>query len=144
VLTLLNSHQIALGADELFTVIYAIFDPGTRTLSWANAGHPGPVLRDPAGKTRHLQDGEGLVGFKDTVYEDRVEQLNAGETVVLFTDGLIERRGESLDAGIERLEELVRSGPDAPSDLCEHIVSGLSRTGQDLQDDVTAVVVRVS
>src|SRR5262249_6312874 len=104
VLTLLNQHQIALGVEELFTVIYAIFDPRERTMSWANAGHPGPVLRDPSGSTRHLQAGEGLVGFRDTVYADLSEQLVAGQTVVMFTDGLIERRGESLDVGIARLQ----------------------------------------
>jgi serine phosphatase RsbU (regulator of sigma subunit) len=144
VLSLLNGHQIALGADELFTVIYAIFDPRERTMCWANAGHPGPVLRDPSGGTRHLQDGEGLVGFKDTVYEERLERLAAGETVVLYTDGLIERRDEPLDAGIARLEALVAAGPPAPAELCEHIVSGLRNAGGDLDDDITAVVVRVS
>jgi PAS domain S-box-containing protein len=144
VLTLLNRHQITLGADELFTVIYAIIDPGKETLHWANAGHPGPILRKPDGATRHLQDGEGLVGFDDTVYVDRCETLHAGETVVLFTDGLIERRGESLDDGIERLERLVAAGPERPEPLCEHVLDGLFDDGQNLQDDVTAVIVRVS
>jgi PAS domain S-box-containing protein len=144
VLTLLNRHQIALGADELFTVIYAIFDPLKRTMAWANAGHPGPVLRTPTGATRHLQEGEGLVGFRDTIYESRLESLAPGEMVVLFTDGLIERRGESLDAGIARLEQLVSAGPDRPTELCDEVVSGLITSAQALQDDVTAVVVRVS
>lgn len=144
VLTLLNRHQIALGADELFTVIYAIFDPRERTMAWANAGHPGPVLRDPTGATRHLQEGEGLVGFRDTVYENRLESLARGEMIVLFTDGLIERRGESLDAGIARLEKLVSAGPERPTELCDEVVSGLITSAQALQDDVTAVVVRVS
>jgi serine phosphatase RsbU (regulator of sigma subunit) len=143
VLTLLNGHQLALGADELFTVIYAIFDPNARTMRWANAGHPGPVLRSPSGETRHLEDGEGLVGFRNTRYADRLEQLAPGETVVLYTDGLIERRDEPLDAGIARLEGLVAAGPAAPAALCEHIVGALRRTGGDLQDDITAVVVRV-
>jgi PAS domain S-box-containing protein len=144
VLTLLNRHQIALGADELFTVIFAVFDPRERTMAWANAGHPGPVLRDGAGATRHLQAGEGLVGFKDTVYENRLEQLSAGETVVLFTDGLIERRGEALDVGIARLQELVAAGSARPTELCDQVVSGLITSAEALQDDVTAVVVRVS
>lgn len=143
VLTLLNRHQITLGAEELFTVIYAVLDPAEHTLWWANAGHPGPLLRRADGSTAHLQEGEGLVGFKDTVYADRLEALGAGATVMLFTDGLIERRGEPLDAGIERLERLVAAGPEQPQELCAHVVGELVQA-ENLQDDVTAVIVRVS
>ncbi len=38
VLTRLNSYRAALDEHQLFTVLYAIIDPGERTIAWASAG----------------------------------------------------------------------------------------------------------
>jgi PAS domain S-box-containing protein len=143
VLTSLNRHQLALGSDELFTVIYAIIDPRERAVSWANAGHPAPIMRIGAGETRHLEGGDGLMGIKETEYEDRRAPMPEGATLVLFTDGLIERRGEALDTGLDRLAAVVESGPESPDDLCEHILARLLSADRELRDDVTAVVAKV-
>ena len=139
----MNRLQLATGDDELFTVIYAIVDPAERTIAWAAAGHPPPLIRTSAGETSYLEGGGGLTGLKDSLYTTERHQLGAGDALVLYTDGLVERRGESLDAGLERLAEAVADGPADPAALVDHVLSRLVEDEQ-LPDDVTALVARIS
>jgi PAS domain S-box-containing protein len=143
-LTRLNRMQLATGDDELFTVVYAIVDPSERTISWAAAGHPPPLIRTRDGHATYLEGGGGLTGIKDSDYPTQSERLQSGDALVLYTDGLVERRGESLDAGLERLATAVASGPAGPGELVDHLLSrSLVGDGQ-LRDDVTALVARIS
>jgi PAS domain S-box-containing protein len=143
-ITLLNRHQLALGDDHLFTIVYAVIDPERGTIGWANGGHPPPLLRRPDGACVYLEGGNGLVGVEDVGYETYNQGIDRGSALVLYTDGLIERRGESLDVGLARLEAAAGSGPDDPGLLCEHILGRLTETSAELYDDVTAVVARLS
>ena len=143
-LTRLNRHQLALGQTELFTVVYAIIDPAERTISWACAGHPPPLVRTVSGNTSYLEGGEGLMGIEDIVYRDMRAPIDDQSVVVFYTDGLIERRGESLDVGLERLAEAVVSGIDDPEDLCEHVLERMRPEGGELHDDVTALFVKLA
>ena len=142
-LTLLNRHQLALGDEQLFTIIYVILDPRRSTIVWANGGHPPPLLRDAGGACRYIEAGNGLMGVEDNMYETFEERIGANSTVVLYTDGLIERRGESLDAGLERLAAAVSSGPRGAEPLRDHILAQLIEPSGQRDDDVTAVVARL-
>jgi PAS domain S-box-containing protein len=144
VLTLLNRHQLALGAEELFTVLYAIVDRPQRTITWSNAGHLPPLLRTGSGEASLLEGGNGLMGIQDVRYESFERSLSGSGTLVLYTDGLVERRGESIDAGFTRLTDAAIAGPEDPQALCEHLLARVLPADGALHDDVTAVVVRVS
>jgi serine phosphatase RsbU (regulator of sigma subunit) len=144
VLTRLNRHQLALGQQELFTIVYAIVDPAARTVSWACAGHPPPLLRPALGEMRYLEGAAELMGMDDVEYQSREAQIAGGGTLVLYSDGLIERRGESLDAGLERLARAARTGPDEPQALCEHIRRRALPQATQRPDDVTLVVARIA
>jgi PAS domain S-box-containing protein len=143
-LTLLNRHQLALGDEQLFTVVYAVIDPEQGTVQWACGGHPPPLLRTADGSSHYLEGGNGLMGIEDTLYETHQEHTDASSTLVLYTDGLIERRGESLDVGLERLETAAMSGPEDPVALCEHILEQVLEPASQRFDDVTAVVARLT
>ena len=143
VLARLNRYQLALGEEEMFTVVYAIVDPTEGTVSWSNAGHLPPLLRTRDGGARYLEGGDGLMGIDDTAYATLTRPIAVGEELVLFTDGLVERRGETLDAGLARLAEAVRSGPADPRALCSHLLERLLPHDGRLADDVTALVARV-
>ena len=141
-LTLLNRHQLALGDEHLFTIVYAVIDPDGGTIAWANGGHPPPLLRTADGRCAYLEDGNGLMGVEDSEYKTFHRRLPAESIVILYTDGLIERRGESLDAGLERLLRAASVGPEEPAPLCDHILAELLEPGAQRYDDVTAVVAR--
>jgi PAS domain S-box-containing protein len=142
-LTLLNRHQLALGDEQLFTIVYAVIDPERGTIEWANGGHPPPLLRDADRGCAYLEGGNGLMGVEDVVYATHRRRIGRGDVLVLCTDGLIERRGESLDAGLTRLEDAVRTGPDDPDVLCKHILGRVLEPADERYDDVTALVARL-
>jgi serine phosphatase RsbU (regulator of sigma subunit) len=145
VLSLVNRYQLALDGDQvMFTLIYAILDPGSTTLTWASAGHLPPLVRGPSGEVRYVETGSVPMGIEDVPYESMTEPLTRGSSLVLYTDGLVERRGESLDVGLRRLAEAVTDGPDEPQALCEHVLAQLLPAPQELHDDVTAVVARLA
>ena len=143
-LTRLNRHQLALGQTELFTVVYAIVDAPGGLVSWACAGHPPPLLRNGNRETRYLEGGEGLMGIEDVVYRDLRAPIGPGGILVFYTDGLIERRGESLDIGLDRLAEAVASGDGEPSALCEWVLESVRPAEGQLDDDVTALFVKLT
>ncbi len=142
-LTLLNRHQLEGDDEHLFTIVYAIIDPERGTISWANGGHPPPLLRGADRSYRYLEGGNGLVGVEDNPYDTHEAPTSAHDIVVLYTDGLIERRGESLDVGLERLADAAAGGPEDPHAMCDHILEQLLEPPGQRYDDVTAVVARL-
>jgi PAS domain S-box-containing protein len=143
VLTRLNRHQLTLGQGELFTVVYALIDLEAGTITWANAGHPPPVLRTAAGRVRFLEGGEALPGIEDIAYATFQQRIEPGDAVFLYSDGLVERRGESLDVGLSRLAAAIDAGPGDPERLCEHVLGAVQPPEYQLHDDVTALVARI-
>ncbi|MBV8217388.1 MAG: SpoIIE family protein phosphatase, partial [Solirubrobacterales bacterium] len=143
-LTLLNRHQLEGDEEQLFTIVYAIVDPGQGTIAWANGGHPPPLVRRADGACRYLEGNNGLMGVDDHPYETHEERIGAADSVVLYTDGLIERRGESLDVGLARLADAASSGPENPQEMCEHILERVLEAPGQRYDDVTAVVARLA
>ncbi|MDQ6807486.1 MAG: serine/threonine-protein phosphatase, partial [Actinomycetota bacterium] len=144
VLTRLNRNQLALGSDEMFTVLYAIIDPALGEVSWANAGHPPPLLHRANGEGRYLEGGDGLMGIDDIVYTDLHERIGEDDTLIFYTDGLVERRGESLDDGLARLARAVAGGPADPEALRRHIVTEVVPAERTPSDDVTIVLARTT
>jgi serine phosphatase RsbU (regulator of sigma subunit) len=142
-LTMLNRHQLALGDEQLFTIVYAIVDPERFTIAWASGGHPPSLLRASDGTCRYVEGGNGLMGVEESVYQTFQQPLGSGSTVVLYTDGLVERRGESLDVGLDRLADAACTGPDEPGPLRDHILAALLEPAGQRYDDVTAVVARL-
>src|ERR1700731_2003498 len=99
----LNDLVHHVGPEHPASVVAGYFDPPTRVLTWAQAGHPPPVLvrgrqaaalRSPAGI---------LLGAARSGYEAASLELRPGDLVLLYSDGLIERRHRSLDEGLAAL-----------------------------------------
>ena len=86
------------------TVVCAVFDRNKRTLTYARAGHPPPLIVNAAGVTWLDQAGGPPLSI-DTgrPRANAVVDVDDADVLVLYSDGLIERRGESLDIGLDRL-----------------------------------------
>jgi hypothetical protein len=143
VLTALNDAMTGLRTDALATVILAQLDLGTYEVSWANAGHPPPVLLAPDGSVHVLEAApETMLGIRHrTRRANHHTALAPGAALVLYTDGLIERRAGSLDTGLKELTEALRGRHDRTADeLCDEL---LDRFAGDAEDDVVLAVVRV-
>jgi stage II sporulation SpoE-like protein/ANTAR domain-containing protein len=123
------------------TVVCGLYQPETRVLRWARAGHLPPVLaRDGQASTLPLPGGVLLGLDPDAEYEEAEVQLRIGDFLVMFTDGLIERRADSIsDALRELVAASIPAGPDAAAHADRLLVSAASDTG----DDACLVVTRI-
>ncbi|GAA4603092.1 serine phosphatase RsbU (regulator of sigma subunit) [Actinoplanes octamycinicus] len=124
------------------TAVIARFDPARQELTWAQAGHPPPLLCR-AGRTAPLSRPAGpMLGvMEDARYASAVTVFRPGDVLLLYTDGLVEYRGQSLDAGLDAVigavDDAVRTAPYQP--LAE-LVGRLRRANPD--DDTCILAVR--
>jgi len=128
-----------IGTATLFVV-----DTGRDEVSYAYAGHPPIVVRDPAGKVGTLDGARGpALGMPTGSVERTAIPFPPGSVAVAYTDGLVERRTLDLAAGIDQLSVVVGSASpaDDASTLAERIVHAMTRLHR-LSDDVAMVVVR--
>jgi sigma-B regulation protein RsbU (phosphoserine phosphatase) len=130
-----------LPAEKFVTMIFAVLDPSSRTLTFANAGHPWPIYGNGHG-TEVLQTNSGLpLGVADCEYDERVVQLTDESRVLLYTDGVTDA-GHCVanEYGEERLREHLL----APDVSAEQILKQVSNFcgGGPLCDDATVIVVR--
>lgn len=144
-LRLLNLTLYHLHSSVVGTVICGCYDPVTRELHWARAGHLPPVLvSDDGARTLPLPDGILLGMDPDFGYEDVTVRLRDGDTLLFFTDGLIERREEPISAALDDLAAAATAAcrPGVPVSACadEIMASAVS----DTQDDACLVAIRVT
>ena len=123
------------------TVVCGRYNPQTRVLRWARAGHLPPVLvRDGAAWALPLPDGVLLGLDPDAAYQEASTELEVGDTLLLFTDGLIERRSGSISDALRDFTAMAApAGPDAAAHADRLLANALSDTG----DDACLVVVRI-
>ncbi|MGW0120410.1 SpoIIE family protein phosphatase [Streptomyces sp. NPDC003327] len=124
------------------TCVYGIYDPASRTSTWAAAGHPAPAVVQPRGDVGFLRLPPGPpLGVGRLPYESAEVELAAGSLVVLFTDGLVEARGRGVAAGSDRLAAVLGERRGASADqVCAQIVARL--VPDHVRDDATLLVVR--
>jgi serine phosphatase RsbU (regulator of sigma subunit) len=140
-LGMLNNVAYHLTGGTFATAICALYDPGTRSLRWARAGHLPPVLvRDGQARLLPLPAGFLLGLSPDAGYEETTTALELGDALLLFTDGLIERRDMPLDEALETLIHLAdRPVADAES-FSDHLLGG---TSANTNDDTCLVTIHL-
>ena len=132
------------------TAWLGLFDPTTRLLSFASAGHPPAYLVAAGGESpvRRLDCPPNVPLLVVPAGPKTASQvrLPAGATLVVYTDGLIERRGESLDVGLSRLEAaLAGLAPGSAAGLVgpEQVWAAVDqRMGRVSDDDTIVLTVR--
>lgn len=111
----------------------------------ASAGHPGPVLIRPDGRTQQLRGGGVPLGiFPDAVPATQTIELDPGDVLFLYTDGLTDACGPDMAYFQDRLtDELAVLAGKPVSELIprvRHLALEFCR-GQ-TRDDMTMVAVR--
>jgi len=131
-------HHVAL--EHTASVVAGYFDPASRMLTWAQAGHPPPVLVRGAWARPLDPPGGVLLGAGHGPYEAAELPLAPGDLLLLYTDGLIERRDCAIDAGIAGLAAAVRDAAD-PERLAAAALG--ARGPADREDDACLVALQV-
>jgi anti-sigma regulatory factor (Ser/Thr protein kinase) len=115
----LNRVLLASGEDRTATAVLACWDPVSTELTWAQAGHPAPVLRGP-GQTAELRRPAGMVLGSDRSarYEAATARLAPGDALLLYTDGLLASPDPGTGGGRSRsrAHRIVRALRDLPTD----------------------------
>jgi sigma-B regulation protein RsbU (phosphoserine phosphatase) len=129
------------------TALYAVLDPESGTLTYANAGHNLPlILRSGSDELVELERGGMALGVVEgTNLEDKTVELAAGDHLVLYTDGVTEAFSEADEIyGQERLQGVMRgaAGTSAQEMLNAILDSVIGFTGdRPPSDDLTLVVL---
>ncbi|MBD0708709.1 MULTISPECIES: SpoIIE family protein phosphatase [unclassified Streptomyces] len=120
------------------------YDPVAHTLTWAQAGHPAPLLfRDGAGHVLRRPEGVLLGATTGAVYGEAETRLLPGDVLVLHTDGLARGSGASDDTGTRRLLTLGDRLAGA-RDAQDGVRAVLAEFGEEQrEDDACVMVVRV-
>jgi serine phosphatase RsbU (regulator of sigma subunit) len=136
----LNDLVRHVAPEHTASVVAGYFDPASRTLTWAQAGHPPPILVRGSW-ARALEPPAGiLLGAGQEEYTAAILALSPGDLLLLYSDGLIERRDRSVDAGLATLAAAVRGITD-PERAIAAALSALGST--DLEDDTCLVALQV-
>jgi predicted ester cyclase len=133
------------------TCFYAILDPKSATLSYANAGHDLPYVRRRGGNAEELRArGMPLGLMPEMSYEEKEASLSEGESVLFYSDGLVEahdpKRREMF--GFPRLRRLVAEhDADAVEkrSLVELLMDELRSfvgKGWEQEDDITLLTLK--
>jgi serine phosphatase RsbU (regulator of sigma subunit) len=131
-------HHVA--PEHTASVIAGYFDPASRTLAWAQAGHPPPILVRGSW-ARPLDPPCGiLLGAANDEYAAAVLALAPDDLLLLYSDGLIERRDRSLEEGLAALSCAVRGITD-PELAIDAALQALGSA--DAEDDTCLVALRV-
>src|SRR6202035_3822030 len=95
VLTRLNHLLVEdFPAGRFVTLVYALLDPGARSLTFANAGHLPPLLVED-NQPRFLDTERGLpLGLSCGDYSQSTVTLSPGSRLVFYSDGISEATNE--------------------------------------------------
>lgn len=131
------------------TAFIGFYEPSTRRLRYASAGHPGPLLPSLIGHaTKFLDAAGGLpLGIDDGAsFNDETIHLRPGQTVLLYTDGISESRAPDGNMfGIEGIERSLQESSDDADAVIHRLRASLlaHQRGRRPDDDQTAVAIRV-
>ena len=149
ILSALNKDLYPRMEKQMFTALgLAILDQDDRTLYWASAAQPCPIIRRQEQVIELKADGELPLGMMPNIeYPDWELDLRSGDIVIFYTDGIIEAENEAERMyGTERLEQVVtRLKPTMNAKgIIEIILQDVSDFVGDAEqyDDMTVVVVK--
>jgi serine phosphatase RsbU (regulator of sigma subunit) len=131
------------------TCFYAILDPRSGRLLYANAGHDLPYLRRHRGDCEELRaKGMPLGLMSGMSYEQEEIELDAGEAALFYSDGLVEAHNpEGEMFGFPRLQALVSEHAGEERSLEEALLEELYTfvgEGWEQEDDITLLTLRRS
>ncbi|MBP2336554.1 serine phosphatase RsbU (regulator of sigma subunit)/PAS domain-containing protein [Saccharothrix coeruleofusca] len=140
-LTWLNVVAHHLSDNILATAICGLYDPQTRVLRWARAGHLPPVLvRGQHATVLPMLDGVLLGALAEVDYEEGQVQLEQDDVLLLYTDGLVERRDTPLDDCIEALSSAAAGAWGPLEERLDHL---LTHSDADTDDDTCLLGIQM-
>jgi anti-sigma regulatory factor (Ser/Thr protein kinase) len=133
--------------NMFITCFYAVLDPASGKLQYANAGHDVPYVRTAAGTAELRARGMPLGLMPGMDYEEKEATLDPGQTLVMYSDGIVEAHNPQRGMfGFPRLRGLLAEHPsdDTIIDFLLEQLDDFTGPGWEQEDDVTLVTLRRS
>jgi len=147
------NHHLArkynLGGGTFVTAFFGVYDPGSRELTYASAGHPPPQIKRCADGTLFALDAVGGVPMgilDDERYEQTTATLTPGDQMIFYTDGITEAmNGRDELFGRTRLAKTLENCSLDAQGLIDEVLATLRRFtgGVPAADDQTLLVAKV-
>ncbi len=133
--------------SDFVTAVHGVLDPANGQFTYANCGHPPPLLFRSNGEIEKLILGGPALGvFDHHEFESGQAKMRPGDLLLLHTDGVTEAFGPDGNSfGAERLSGFIRQNLTLPvHEIISAIVDAVkSFSGSDVfLDDFTLVLVR--
>jgi sigma-B regulation protein RsbU (phosphoserine phosphatase) len=127
--------------ERYITMIYAVLDPSHRTLTFASAGHPWPLLCHGT-EVRPLHTDAGMpLGLLPCEFTEHTVKLCHDFRLLFYTDGISEALNrEEQEFGGARLTEFVATHDCSVSRLMEAVEDFRGKCSQ--KDDATVILLR--
>ena len=127
------------------TCFYALLDPTTGRLQFANAGQDLPYVRNADGRVGELRaTGMPLGLMPGSQYDEGEVTLTPGDCLLFYSDGLVEAHNPQREMfGLPRVMNLVKEQDDTTT-LIDALLDNLRQftgTGWEQEDDVTLVAL---
>jgi serine phosphatase RsbU (regulator of sigma subunit) len=149
VLEQVNEALVARIPSNMFvTCFYAILDPKSASLTYANAGHDLPYLWHGGDAEELRARGMPLGLMPGMSYEENDMMLDASEAALFYSDGLVEAhdpKGEMF--GFPRLRALIAEHGAEESSLGDFLMKELYSfvgEGWEQEDDITLLTLERS
>jgi serine phosphatase RsbU (regulator of sigma subunit)/anti-sigma regulatory factor (Ser/Thr protein kinase) len=130
------------------TCLYALLDPETGQLLYANAGHDLPYHRHQIGEVTELRaTGMPLGLMPGMKYEEKEITLAHGESILFYSDGIVEAHNPDRGMyGFPRLMKLVGEYEEDSSlkDVVLEDLAQFTGPGWEQEDDITMVTLQRS
>ncbi|MFJ5263308.1 SpoIIE family protein phosphatase [Streptomyces sp. NPDC088387] len=124
------------------TAVCGLYDPATRVMRWARAGHlPPVVVRGEQATSLPLLTGLLLGAVAEVEYEEAEIVLEPGDTLLLYTDGLVERRDTALH---DSLHQMLGAAEVRVASLDRRLDGLLQQSKSDTDDDTCLIGIEVS
>jgi len=130
------------------TGIFAILDPVTGILKYANAGHNLPLLYRQSSKDIETlpKGGIALGVVKNATYEEYEIRLEPGDSLLMYTDGVTEAFSVSGEQfSVTRLKTaMLEADGQAAKKILDNLEESIDqfRKGEPPSDDLTMVALR--
>ncbi|MFF4312846.1 SpoIIE family protein phosphatase [Streptomyces sp. 900105755] len=133
-----NAAEAAGGVGT--TCLYSVYDPVTRRLCAARAGHPPPAVVT-AGTVRFLDIPAGPpLGLGGLPFESYETELPEGSLIALYTDGLLEPREHDIDDALATMFAALGRPAETLDTVCDRVLTSMLTHRPD--DDIALLVAR--
>jgi serine phosphatase RsbU (regulator of sigma subunit) len=135
------------GTRFVMTCFASVYDPETRALTFANAGHNFPYLLRAGELSSLMIRGNRLGDVAESTYAEETTRLESGDRLIWYTDGIVECEGPDGDEyGERRFRASIKSAGGDPAQVRDQLVAAAYEFYRDVPraDDITLVVGEVA